>query len=109
MTNEFVGREMNDLDQSVMRVIVNNAGETISGVRMAKQCQEAVEEGHEAMMALFDVAPVVVFIRDDGWMLGASDIFESVAYDMWKDKWVGFCKCPHSIVADIADYIPSSF
>ena len=32
----------------------------------------------------------VVFIRDDGWSLGAPKKFEEVAYSLWTDKWVAF-------------------
>ena len=34
--------------------------------------------------------PVVVFIRSDGWTLGAPARFVDVAYGMWADEWVSF-------------------
>lgn len=35
----------------------------------------------------------VIFVRDDGWTLGAPTIFEDTAYRMWADKWVGEARC----------------
>jgi len=34
------------------------------------------------------IQPTVVYIRDDGWSLGAPEHFRSVAFAMWRDKWV---------------------
>lgn len=31
----------------------------------------------------------VVFVRDDGWALGASYEFENVAYLLWRREWIG--------------------
>lgn len=30
----------------------------------------------------------VIFVRDDGWSIGAARALRSVAYDLWPDKWV---------------------
>jgi hypothetical protein len=35
----------------------------------------------------FGIRPEVVFIRNDGWALGASRGFEQVAYSLWADSW----------------------
>jgi hypothetical protein len=37
------------------------------------------------------ITPDIVFVRADGWMLGAPARFESVAARMWAQEWVGFC------------------
>ena len=31
-----------------------------------------------------------IFVRDDGWSLGCTPASEEEAYNMWKDRWVGF-------------------
>ena len=35
------------------------------------------------------ITPVIFFIRDDGWTLGAPIRFASIAESTWSDKWVG--------------------
>ena len=100
---------MENLDQSSMRVVINRCGGAIPAAEMARQCQAAMAQGEEAVMGISHVAPTLVFIRDDGWMLAASEKFEAIAHEMWEDKWVGFCRFPSTTVQDIADYIPSSF
>lgn len=34
----------------------------------------------------------IVFIRDDGWSLGASKALAEIAYSMWRDNWIKFAK-----------------
>jgi len=36
----------------------------------------------------YRVFPDVIFVRDDGWSLGAPKRLEKVAYELWKDVWV---------------------
>lgn len=36
--------------------------------------------------------PDVIFIRDDGWSLGAPLRLARHAYDLWPDKWIGVLK-----------------
>lgn len=40
------------------------------------------------------IEPDVIFIRDDGWSLGAPEKFQDVAERMWEDKWVVFMRKP---------------
>ena len=42
----------------------------------------------------YGVIPDIVFLRDDGWMLGAPESLEAAAHALWKDKWVGFIRRP---------------
>lgn len=89
------------------RVVVNNAGESISNAQLDEQMRELLAtKGIDGLSTLKDCAPVIMFVRDDGWVLASSLKFERVAYNMWKDEWVGFVKCPDSIIEDIADYTP---
>jgi len=36
----------------------------------------------------FSITPDVIFIRRDGWSLGASMRHYNVAFEMWADEWV---------------------
>jgi len=38
-------------------------------------------------MDMYDQKPVVIFIRDDGWSLGASKKLVHAAERIWRDKW----------------------
>jgi len=38
------------------------------------------------------VTPDIVFIRDDGWTLGASKHFAKVAHALWADHWVALVR-----------------
>jgi hypothetical protein len=60
------------------RVVINSEGEAVSTSRARKilKCGGAVP---------FDV----VFVRDDGWSVGAMSEFEDVARKMWEDCWIG--------------------
>ncbi len=50
----------------------------------------------------FGVVPSIVFIRDDGWTVGAPEAFEVVAYNLWPDKWTWYYRpgmeCPRAIM-----------
>lgn len=48
--------------------------------------------------------PLVVFIRDDGWLLGALSGLEQVAYDMWSKEWVGFVSAPSLVIQPMEEY-----
>lgn len=48
----------------------------------------------------------VIFIRNDGWSLGAPLFLERVAYEMWKDQWVAFWRCSSGKVQPISEYRP---
>ena len=44
----------------------------------------------ERALEQYRVEPDVVFVRNDGWSLGAPKEFQDVAKKMWEDKWVAF-------------------
>ena len=54
------------------RVVINEAGEATTFLRAAEEYQ---------------ISPDIIFIRDDGWSLGAPKQFQDVAEQMWADKW----------------------
>lgn len=101
----YIGTEFSDLLDDSTRLVVNIAGETITAEQLDVGLAEALERDGN-YFAMDDIAPHIFFVRDDGWILGASPTFEEVAYEMWKDEWVGFVKCPNDLVEDIANYDP---
>ena len=46
----------------------------------------------------------VVFLRQDGWTLGAQKELELVAYEMWKDEWAYFTRKPFKRWVPIQKY-----
>ena len=56
------------------RVVINVSGEAVSSLRARRD---------------YNIRPDIIFIRDDGWSLGAPLRFESVAEALWHDKWIG--------------------
>jgi len=46
-----------------------------------------------------NIQPDVIFIRDDGWALGAPKQYAAAAHAMWESKWVAFVvrSRPHAI------------
>lgn len=88
---------MTDLEKYVSRimqfgpdgVVINVHGEATSSRRASRD--------HE-------VEPDVIFIRDDGWSLGAPHHLEDVAYKTWSDKWLGFMRRPARTARPIKDY-----
>lgn len=35
----------------------------------------------------YQIEPGVIFVRNDGWTLGAPAHLENVAFNMWRDEW----------------------
>lgn len=52
----------------------------------------------------FGEIPRVIFIRADGWSLGASGELEDVALTLWIDQWVAFRRWPDYDRRPMADY-----
>jgi len=61
------------------RVVVDDQGMAVGWARAIKQ---------------YDVMSDVIFIRDDGWMLGAPKDLEHTAEALWHDRWVAVCEPP---------------
>ncbi len=55
------------------RVVISADGDAVSPNR-------ALAEG---------IVPDIIYIRNDGWSLGAPDKYKTVAYETWSDCWVG--------------------
>jgi Uma2 family endonuclease len=43
-----------------------------------------------------NITPDVIFIRNDGWSLGAPARYESIARALWRDDWIGFIRRPNT-------------
>lgn len=71
------------------RVIVSGTGEATTN-------QQARDR--------YNVVPDIVFLRGDGWTLGAPKQFETVAYAMWRNEWVGFMRRGDKVATPIARY-----
>ena len=54
------------------RVVINEYGDGVPSQR--------AREVH-------NILPTTIFIRHDGWSLGASEPFERIAYEIWKNEW----------------------
>lgn len=52
-----------------------------------------------------NVFPDIIFVRDDGWSLGAPSVYEEVAYNMWKDAWTHFLRRPNLELVSIQEYV----
>ena len=73
------------------RVLISSDGEATSS-RRARE-----EHG---------VNPDVIFIRRDGWSLGAPKHLARVAYRLWADEWVLFIERPDTEERAIVEWNP---
>jgi hypothetical protein len=103
--NDYVGMPLEDIQPS--KIVVNMAGETISELQLNEIIEGMMSTKEIRDMA--DIVPDIIFVRGDGWTLAAPPKFEAVAYNMWRDKWVGFVRCPELVIDDIANYVPGNW
>ena len=71
------------------RVIINGEGEAVSSLRARRD---------------HGITPDVIFIRRDGWSLGAPAIFERLAYRQWKLDWIAFWRRGRDTASPIREY-----
>ena len=71
------------------RVLIDPAGDATS----AKHAREK-----------HGIIPDIIFIRRDGWSLGAPDHLQRDAFLMWRDDWVSFLKRPSIQPQPITEY-----
>ena len=55
------------------RILINESGEAVAPDKI----------GNEHI-------PTIIFIREDGWSVGAAAHLELAAFSLWKDDWVAF-------------------
>ena len=51
------------------------------------------------------ITPDIVFIRDDGWSLGAPKRFADIAEKIWENKWKGVLLRPLSNPMTYGEYL----
>ena len=52
----------------------------------------------------YGIVPFVVFVRNDGWTLGAPEKLEPIAFAMWASDWVGFIQWPSPRLRPMTEY-----
>lgn len=72
MTVSFMKTAGKVLEHGPTRVVINDAGEAVDPKRAARD---------------HNIEPTIIFIRKDGWSLGAPDGLIEVARQIWDDEW----------------------
>lgn len=76
------------------RVVVNQDGEATSSKKAREQ---------------YGINPDIIFIREDGWSLGAPWQFENVAWGLWAKEWIGFIRKGGTVPLPMSDYFVKSY
>ena len=61
------------MDMRPTRVVVDRDGFGVTPARAARE---------------YRITPEVIFVRNDGWSLGAPKELENVARELWRGKWI---------------------
>ena len=73
------------------RVVINTDGDAIDSKHAREQ---------------YNLNPEVIFIRNDGWTLGAPRGLEWIAFQQWAGEWIGFLRKPDREAHPMTDYKP---
>jgi len=71
------------------RVVINDEGEALPWSR-----------AHQ----IHNILPDVIFVRKDGWCLGAPISLEKTAFKMWADEWVYYARRPDVKLLPISEH-----
>lgn len=71
------------------RVVINDDGEALPWPRARQE---------------HNILPEIIFVRDDGWTLGAPRQFEKTAFQLWADKWIYFARKPEVALIPISEH-----
>ena len=52
----------------------------------------------------YNIVPDIIFIRNDGWSLGAPSFLEKEAFSCWKESWIGFARRGELVAKPIEEY-----
>ncbi len=69
------------------RVVINKEGEAVP---------------YETAFLEWAISPDIIFIRNDGWTLGAPLYLAQVAYELWADQWENFLTWPEARLHSIS-------
>ena len=58
----------------------------------------------ERAKQLYGVEPDIIFLRNDGWSLGASKNLENVAYNVWAGSWQYYARKGDTHFRPISEY-----
>lgn len=86
-----------NLEAAVKRVMVHGPDRVVINAE-----QEAI--GWDRARAQYGIKPDVIFIRNDGWTLGAPKQFEAQAFGAWADSWIGFIQRPETVAKPMSEY-----
>jgi hypothetical protein len=67
-------------------------------------CKSDEAIGFKRAVAKYNINLHVMFLRSDGWILGAPKRFEKEAYESWKEYWTHFAYKPALVWTDISEY-----
>ena len=68
--------------EMVQKVLKNGPNRVMVNQHEARPPKAAREQHH--------LEPDVVFVRWDGWSLGAPFFLQAAAFDLWSDEWVAY-------------------
>lgn len=54
---------------------------------------------------IYNITPDIIFIRDDGWSLGAPKHLADAAEMIWENKWKGVLLRPLSVPITYGEYL----
>jgi hypothetical protein len=84
---DMIGKDIQEvLPGGPSRVVINMEGEAVPPHRAREE---------------YRIRPDVIYIREDGWSLGAPDILRAIAFELWADEWVGVVSRPDTIIQAI--------
>lgn len=57
-----------------------------------------------SLAAMANITPEIIFIRNDGWSLGAPENLQHVAFPLWRNEWVAFMRKGEKEAHPIEEY-----
>lgn len=77
--------------------------------KVLKRLDRVMISEHEAISPVrasrdHGIRPSIIFVRKDGWSLGAHSTFTLAAYKIWENDWEYWCKPPNMRLRPISTY-----
>lgn len=86
-----------NLEAAVKRVMVHGPDRVVINAEQEAISPDRARNQH-------GISPDVIFIRNDGWTLGAPKQFEAQAFGTWAGSWIGFMQRPDRTAKPISEY-----